>query len=111
MITQVRKEVLQGTPASPGSAVGPARVITKPEGLGELEGGEVLVIPVAHPLFTPGIFKAAAIIAKNGGFLCALATISRELGIPCIVGLNRASSVFRDGMWVIVDGDKGTVTL
>ena len=102
--------LLQGLSASSGIASGPVRVLLTPERGGELLTGEVLVAPLTNPDWVPAIRRAAAVITDSGGMTCHAAIVSRELGVPCVVGARTATSSLRDGDVVTVDGRRGTVT-
>jgi pyruvate, water dikinase len=99
---------------SVGSKIGsgPVRVI---RGVGELSSfrpGEVLVAPMTDPDWEPVLRKAAAIVTDQGGRTCHAAIISRELGIPCVVGTHDATTALAEGQEVTVscaDGDDGRV--
>jgi pyruvate,water dikinase len=77
--------------------------------LGKMRDGEVLVSPMTTPDVFPVMRKACAIVTDEGGMLCHAAIISRELGIPCVIGTKVASEVFKDGDLVEVDADHGVV--
>ncbi len=99
----------RGLGASPGVASGAVRVITSTAESGSLLAGEVLVAPMTHPDWVPVLRRAAALVTDGGGMTCHAAIVSRELGVPCVVGTRRATEVLRDGMVVTVDGGKGVV--
>ncbi|WP_216892233.1 PEP-utilizing enzyme [Nocardia alni] len=103
--------VLSGLPACPGVATGPARVISDPGDARELQIGEVLIAPMTDPGWTPLFASAAAIVVDVGSQLSHAAIVSRELGIPCVVGLANATKRIRDGASVTVDGNTGQVTI
>lgn len=93
-------------------AYGKVRVIRSAAELPRFQPGEVLVAPSTDPDWEPVLARAAAIVTDHGGRTCHAAIISRELGIPCVVGTERASSVLRDGDLVTVscaEGDEGRV--
>jgi pyruvate,water dikinase len=100
--------VLVGTPASAGTAVGPARVILDPEGA-HLEPGEILVAPSTDPGWTPLFLTAGGLVMEMGGPNSHGAVVAREYGIPAVVGVPDATSVLATGQVVAVDGAAGTV--
>ncbi|HEX7119842.1 MAG TPA: phosphoenolpyruvate synthase [Longimicrobiales bacterium] len=102
--------LLSGLGASPGTATGVVRVLASPEEGGRLERGEVLVTKRTAPDWVPVMRRAAAIVTDSGGMTSHAAIVSRELGIPCIVGTREATRMLADGMTVTVDGRDGTVT-
>ncbi|RLG81329.1 MAG: phosphoenolpyruvate synthase [Thermoprotei archaeon] len=105
------KIVVRGLPASPGVGAGVAKVIFDPHGreAQEFKEGEVLVTKMTDPDWVPLMKKAAAIVTDEGGMTSHAAIVSRELGIPCVVGTGNATKVIESGMKVTVDGGKGVV--
>ncbi|MDX2055031.1 MAG: phosphoenolpyruvate synthase [Polyangiaceae bacterium] len=102
--------LVSGLGASPGVAHGKVRVIRDPSDGGQLQDGEVLVAPMTSPDWVPAIRRAAALVTDSGGVTCHAAIVSRELGIPCVVGTRTATRVLRAGEVVTADGTKGRVT-
>jgi pyruvate,water dikinase len=101
---------LTGTPASPGTATGPARVILSPEGA-RLEPGEILVAPSTNPGWTPLFLTAAGLVMEMGGAMSHGAVVAREYGIPAAVGVPGATERITTGTVITVDGSLGTVSL
>jgi pyruvate,water dikinase len=92
--------------------VGRARRLRDPSDLARLEPGEVLVASMTDPDWEPVMKRAAAIVTDRGGRTCHAAIVSRELGVPCIVGTERGTAVIPDGETVTVscaEGEVGTV--
>jgi pyruvate,water dikinase len=104
------RELVRGLGAAPGMAVGAVRVIRQREEATDLVAGEVLVTHMTTPDWVPLMRKAAAIVTDSGGMTCHAAIVSRELGIPCVVGTANATEVLRDGELVTVDAGAGVVT-
>jgi pyruvate, water dikinase len=103
------RPLLQGLAASSGTAAGKVRILTMPSEGKHLERGEVLVAPMTNPDWVPTIRRAAALVTDGGGMTCHAAIVSRELGVPCVVGTRTATSTLRDGELVTVDGARGLV--
>ena len=74
-----------------------------------MQKGEILVAIMTTPDFTPALKKAAAIVTDEGGVTCHAAIISRELGIPCVVGTRIATRTFKNGDILEVDANHGIV--
>jgi phosphohistidine swiveling domain-containing protein len=102
-------DVLQGTSASPGRAVGIARVIAGPADFSRLEAGDVLVCATTTPAWTPLFASAGALVTDTGGILSHAAIVAREYGLPAVVGCDVATSTIHDGARIEVDGDAGQV--
>lgn len=94
-----------------GSAVGqgPVRVIRHAEDLARLQEGEVLVAEMTDPDWVPALRRAAAVVTDRGGRTCHAAIVSRELGVPCVVGTGNGTQVLRDGELVTVSCARGTL--
>ena len=103
--------VLEGTPASFGKASGPVKVVLSPAEIDKVQKGDVLVTTMTSPDYVPAMRKAAAIVTDAGGRTSHAAIVSRELGIPCVVGTDSATKTLEEGEVVTVDGSRGTVTL
>lgn len=102
-------EMLSGIPASPGAAAGAAKVVQSPREIGKVKQGEVLVAEMTTPDYVPAMKRAAAIVTDKGGRTCHAAIVSRELGVPCVVGTGTATSTLKDGQVYTVDGSHGKV--
>jgi len=102
--------LVRGLGAAPGVADGPVRVIGELAAADGLLEGEVLVTHMTAPDWVPLMRKAAAIVTDSGGMTCHAAIVSRELGIPCVVGTAEATKILRDGEQVTVDAGEGVVT-
>jgi pyruvate, water dikinase len=103
--------VLTGFAASAGKVQGVARVLHGATELYELEPGEILVCEATSPNWTPAFAIIGACVCDGGGSLTHAATVSREYGIPCVVGTSMATSRIKTGDRIEVDGTKGTVTI
>jgi pyruvate,water dikinase len=100
-----------GQPASPGLVTARARLIRGLEDLGRFRAGEILVCDAIQPTMTHLVPLAAGIVERRGGMLIHGAIIARELGIPCVNGVDRAAEVLKNGDLVTVDGYLGIVTV
>ena len=112
-ITTDRKVIAKGLPASPGLISGRVHVILDPSRIDEFKDGEILVTEMTAPDWVPAMKKAKAIVTDSGGMTCHASIVSRELGIPCIVGTKSrgeaATTAIKDGMDVTVDATNGVV--
>jgi pyruvate,water dikinase len=101
--------LLRGLGGAPGSAVGAARILTSLADAASLNEGDVLVTHMTSPDWLPLLRRAAAVVTDSGGMTCHAAIVSRELGIPCVVGTGEATRRLRDGEIVTVDATRGVV--
>jgi pyruvate,water dikinase len=106
---EVGRLLVQGLAASHGRAVGAVRVLQSADQGDRLLAGEILVAPMTSPDWVPTMRRAAALVTDGGGITCHAAIVSRELGVPCVVGARNATTVLRDGEIVTVDGAQGVV--
>ena len=105
--TTVRPDgALAGSPASPGTITGPARVVLDPVGA-HLEPGEILIAPSTDPGWTPLFLTAGGLVMEMGGSNSHGAVVAREYGIPAVVGVPDATHTIRTGQLVTVDGAAG----
>jgi pyruvate, water dikinase len=103
--------IVRGFGASPGIAGGVARLLRGSAEMERLRPGEVLVTTMTTPDMVPAMSRAAAIVTDEGGMTCHAAIVSRELGVPCVVGTREATRKVADGSEVTVDGKTGAVYL
>ena len=101
--------LVKGFGASPGVAGGSARLLRTAAETSKLRPGEILVTSMTTPDMVPAMARAAGIVTDEGGMTCHAAIVSRELGVPCVVGTRSATKVIADGAEVTVDGKAGAV--
>jgi pyruvate, water dikinase len=101
--------LLHGDAASPGLATGPAKILHDPSQIELVENGDILVAEMTTPDFVPAMKRAAAIVTDRGGRTSHAAIVSRELGVPCVVGTGEATKTLQMGQVVTVDGSYGKV--
>ena len=113
MTTTDHKVIVKGLPASPGKVSGRVHVILDPSRIDEFKEGEILVTEMTAPDWVPAMKKAKAIVTDSGGMTCHASIVSRELGIPCIVGTKSrgeaATTTIPDGIDVTIDATHGVV--
>ncbi|MEM4330253.1 MAG: phosphoenolpyruvate synthase [Candidatus Bilamarchaeaceae archaeon] len=103
------KILVSGLGASPGIGVGPVKIIKSPAEIKRVERGDILVTEMTTPDYVPGMKRAAAIVTDTGGMTSHAAIVSRELGVPCVVGASGATTILKEGQIVSVDGNSGIV--
>ena len=108
---QNEEKVLYGLAASKGVYQGPARRVSGPSQFGRIAKGDVLVTESTTEAFNILLPLLGGIVTDNGGLLSHAAIVSREYGIPGVVGTREATERIADGVIVRVDGDAGEVTL
>lgn len=101
--------VLQGLGVGSRRASGVVRVLHRPADSARLVAGEVLVAPMTSPDWVPALRRAAALVTDAGGSTCHAAIVSRELGLPAVVGTRKATTLLRDGDVVTVDAANGRI--
>ncbi|HOM77739.1 MAG TPA: phosphoenolpyruvate synthase [bacterium] len=103
------KFILEGLAASPGVGSGPVTIIKSASEISKVKQGDVLVAVMTNPDFVPAMRRASAILTDEGGRTSHAAIVSRELGIPAIVGSQLATKMLKNGEVVTVDGSSGKV--
>lgn len=101
--------LVDGLAASPGLATGKVRIIHSVAELSNLQAGEILVTKMTNPDMVVGMQRAAAIVTDEGGQTCHAAIVSREIGLPAIVGTRKATKVLQDGQLITVDAFNGKI--
>lgn len=101
--------ITKGLGASPGMASGEVKIVKNTDELDKIEKGDVLVTVMTTPDMVPAMKRADGIITDEGGVTCHAAIVSRELGIPCVVGTGDGSKILKENSVVTLDGSKGFV--
>ncbi|MBC7104416.1 MAG: phosphoenolpyruvate synthase, partial [Firmicutes bacterium] len=101
--------LVRGMGASPGVAAGKVILVRDLPDAARVQEGDILVTVMTNPDMVPAMRKAGAIVTDEGGRTCHAAIVSRELGVPCIVGTKTATQVLEEGMEVTVDATRGVV--
>ena len=101
--------LVKGLGASPGMASGKVKIILDIDELDKVEDGDIMVTTMTTPDMVPAMKRASGIVTDEGGVTCHASIISRELGIPCVVGTGEGTSVLNENDGVTIDGKKGLV--
>ncbi|MDO8515067.1 MAG: phosphoenolpyruvate synthase [bacterium] len=101
--------VLEGEAASPGIKSGRVVILKSAKEIGKIMAGDILVAPQTNPDFVPAMKKAVAIVTDSGGRTSHAAIVSRELGIPAVVGTGEATRKLKNGSIYTVNGTEGKV--
>lgn len=102
--------LLTGDPASPGMSSGIVKKLLSPSEIGKIVHGDILVAEQTNPDYVPAMKKASAIVTERGGRTSHAAIVSRELGIPAVVGAEGALKILKDTMVITVNGTTGVVS-
>ncbi len=101
--------LVRGLNASPGTASGKVARIMDLTNLDQVKEGDILVTEMTNPDMVPAMRRAGAVVTDEGGRTCHAAIVSRELGIPCMVGCGDATKILEQGQLVTVDATRGVV--
>ncbi|MEK7533873.1 MAG: phosphoenolpyruvate synthase [Patescibacteria group bacterium] len=107
--SKLPEPILTGDPASPGVAIGKVKIVKSIKDADKVKLHDILVAPYTNPDYVPIMKKSSAIVTERGGRTSHAAIVSREFGIPAIVGAQNALSILKDGMKITVVGDTGKV--
>src|SRR6056297_1853201 len=103
------EEVVSGLGASPGVAVGKVKIIEDLNDLDKVREGDILVTGMTNPDMVVAMQRSSGIVTDEGGMTAHAAIVSREMGIPCIVGTGNATQELEDGQEITVDANSGKV--
>ncbi|GAB1487461.1 hypothetical protein MASR2M79_25200 [Aminivibrio sp.] len=106
---QERRLICRGLAASPGAGTGRVVLVTGPADGDKIARGDILVARSITPDMVSALRKAGAVVTDEGGRTCHAAILSRELGVPCIVGARTATELLKEGQTVLVDASRGAV--
>src|SRR3989339_343833 len=101
--------ILTGLAASPGIASGKVKIVHNLKDLQKVNVGDILVTKMTNPDMVVTMQKSAAIVTDEGGLTAHASIVSREMGIPAIVGTQNATTQFKDGDLITVDGFSGKI--
>lgn len=104
-----KASVLIGTPANPGLVKGRVRIVLEPSLIKKIKRGDILVTTNTTPAYVVAMKISGAILTEEGGITSHAAIVSRELGVPCIIGIPSVTKILKDGDMVEVDASKGIV--
>ncbi|QSZ27732.1 phosphoenolpyruvate synthase [Aceticella autotrophica] len=107
--TNTKKVLVKGLGASPGIATGKVVFVNNFDDVTKIEKNTILVTTMTNPDMVPAMKKSLAVVTDEGGRTCHAAIVSRELGIPCIVGTKNATEILKEGMEITVDASRGVV--
>jgi pyruvate,water dikinase len=111
-ISEVKIEeqpILKGLGASPGIATGKVKIVYTIQDIAKVERGDILVTTMTSPDLVPTMSKAAAIVTDLGGMTSHAAIVSREMGIPAVVGTQNATKILQDNQVITVDAFHGLI--
>ncbi len=111
-LAEIKQEpLLIGEAASLGVASGTVKIVSNASQMGKVQKGDILVAEMTSPDFVPAMKRAVAIVTDLGGRTSHAAIVSREMGIPCIVGTRKATTILKDGqeVTVAVDASQGRI--
>jgi pyruvate,water dikinase len=101
--------IAKGDPASPGVKTGPVKLLSSAKEIGKIMPGDILVAQQTNPDYVPAMRKAVAIVTERGGRTSHAAIVSRELGIPAVVGAKNVRTLLKDGQVITVNGSTGEI--
>ncbi|MDA1317323.1 MAG: phosphoenolpyruvate synthase [bacterium] len=108
-VTSKNQLLVTGSPASPGIGVGHVTIIQSPKEISKIKKGDILVAAQTNPDYVPAMKKAGAIVTEKGGRTSHAAIVSRELGIPAVVGAENAMKLLKEDSVISVNGTTGEV--
>lgn len=101
--------IVQGDSASPGRVTGIVKILRSAKEIDKVKQGDILVTNMTTPDFVPAMKRAVAIVTNEGGQTSHAAIVSRELGVPAVVGTKKATKLLKNGDVIVVDGSSGKI--
>jgi pyruvate,water dikinase len=101
--------LLTGLGSSPGTASGPVRIVDRLDELDKVSEGDIIVTEMTTPDMVPAMKRAAGIVTDEGGMTSHASIVSRELGVPAVVGTGSATTSLSDGQQITIEGDQGSI--
>ena len=103
--------ILKGIPGAAGVVEGTARVVSNPKEFDQLKKGDIMICRMTNPGWIISFSKISGLVTDTGGALSHPAVVSREFGIPCVVGTVKATSTIKTGDKIRVNGDTGVIEI
>ncbi|MCP5102158.1 MAG: hypothetical protein GY950_02200 [bacterium] len=101
--------IAKGLPVSPGRVTGPVKIVTNSADVKKVVEGDIMVVSHSSPAFAIGVMNAAGLICEGGGMLTHICIVAKELGIPCMARVEKATQLLADNQSVTLDADNGVV--
>ena len=98
-----------GEPGSPGTACGPARVVTAIDDFRDVKNGDIAIAYTTNPLWTQIFSRISGIVVERGGTTSHAAVVAREYGLPAVLGISGITGYIQTGEYLEVIGDRGLV--
>jgi len=105
------KKTLRGLGASAGTVEGPARLVESVEQFDQIQKGDILVCKMTNPAWVLAFTKIGGLVTDSGGALSHPAVVSREFGIPAVVGTGKATQQIKTGQRLRLNGSSGIVEI
>ena len=105
------QQTIVGVGVSHGKSLGFVRIVRNLSEASEVQPGEILVAPSADPSWSPLFAVISGLILEKGGVLSHASVVAREFGLPAITSVENATHVLKNGDYISIDGDKGTIEL
>lgn len=101
--------ILQGKGASKGRYTGKVCVVESLNDFSKVEEGDIIIVHSSSPAWTIPMLQAGALVSELGGIICHTAIVAREMGIPCVVGVQNIFDYVKDGLVIELNGETGEV--
>lgn len=98
-----------GITVSPGMVTGPVKVVTGPGDVNKVKAGDIMVVLNSNPAYAIGVMNASGLVCEGGGMLTHICIVAKEMGIPCLARVEKATELLKENSIITLDADKGTV--
>lgn len=98
-----------GLTVSPGMVTGAVKIVTGPADVDKVKTGDIMVVLNSNPAYAIGVMNAAGLVCEGGGMLTHICIVAREMGIPCLARVEKATELLKENSVITLDADKGTI--
>jgi len=101
--------IVKGVSVCPGQVTGPVKIVKNSADVKKVKEGDIMVVSHSSPAFAIGVMNSSGLICETGGLLTHICIVAREMGIPCIARVEKATELLKEDMYITMDAANGTV--
>lgn len=104
-----RPVIARGLPVSIGQVTGKVKIVRDSADVGKVGDSDIMVVSHSSPAFAVGVMNSAGLVCEGGGMLTHICIVAREMGIPCLAQVDRATDILAEDMTVTLDAGQGVI--
>ncbi|HLP61355.1 MAG TPA: PEP-utilizing enzyme [Candidatus Deferrimicrobium sp.] len=101
--------IARGISVSPGIVSGPVKIVNGPADVDKIKPGDIMVVLNSNPAYAIGVMNASGLICEGGGMLTHICIVAKEIGIPCLARVEKATELLIENSIITLNADNGTV--